>query len=252
MAFRIKEIMRIAKITAWSSLIFFFFAHKALAFEETYRYRLVYGKKAEVCRHMLGVYNKSFTKPWSEKQAKGQAGGDEQYWETQYARFPTSPEFEAILWKVHPYKVNENPHSALYAKFDIDNDGTGDDVLRMGFFNGSPGSWDYISVFPVGVVDLDQFKTQDDFLTNIAPKRKSVLGYPVHQRPFIYKGRTYLHGYTFTPRNTPGADAAEPFSPPEYLLIREYLGGAANDAELQEMSMKLICKFEMIQSATSK
>jgi hypothetical protein len=71
----------------------------------------------------------------------------------------------------------------------------------------------------------------------------------VHQRPFVYKGRTYIHGYTYTPREFAGANPAEPFGAPEYLLINEYLGGPANDAAAQSRnrSMKLVCKYNMIQ-----
>src|SRR5712691_8797836 len=156
---------------------------RALAFDVSYRYEVIEGKDLEICRHMLGTYNKLFKKPWSDEWARKQRSETEILAETLYSRYPTSPEFDAIRWQVHPYLVSKNQHSALYAEFDIDNDGVNDLVVRVGFFTGSPGSWDYISVFPLGTVNLSEFRTQADFLERIALKRRAVLGYPVHQRP---------------------------------------------------------------------
>lgn len=219
----------------------------AAAFDINYRYELTDGKKLEVCSHMLGVYNKHFRKPWDvTAQKKDDA---EEFWETRYSKYPTSPEFDAIQWTTHRYKHNSASNTALYSEFDIDNDGVQDLVVRVGFFRGSPGSWDYIWVFSKGTVDLSQFRTHADFVQRIAPKRKASLGYPAHERPFIYRGRTYIHGYVYTPRTSPGTSASEPFAPPEYLLINEYVGGPATDAEEQarSKSMKLVCRYKMIQ-----
>lgn len=224
---------------------------RALGFEISYHYELIQGKRLPMCQHMLETYNTLFIRPWSSEGERRRNSEPKASGETLYALHPSSPEFDAIQWKVHSYLVGKNQHSALYSEFDIDNDGVNDFVLWVGFFDGSPGSWDYISVFPLGAVDLSDFRTHSDFLEHIVPKRKAVLGYPVHERPFIYKGRTYIHGYTFTPRKFAGGDAAEPFAPPEYTSITEYLGGPANDAEVQRRnrSMKPVCKFNMIQQS---
>jgi hypothetical protein len=225
-------------------------ASQTLAFDISYRYALIEGKNLEVCRHMLGVYDRSFRKPWSvDTTAPRGEDKTEVFAETLYSRYPTSPEFDAIAWKAHPYKVSRNQHSALYAVFDIDNDGVKDLVLRVGFFTGSPGAWDSLWVFPPGAVDFSQFDTHADFLERIAPKRRARIGYPPHQRPFIYRGRTYLHGYVWTPRRQPGTNPDEPFAPPEHILINEYLGGPVDDGATQTLdrSMKLVCKYAMRQ-----
>jgi hypothetical protein len=218
---------------------------KVLAFDLSYRYELVEGKQLEVCRHMLDIYITSFARPWADSAPPKVERGTAQTWETQYSLYPTTPEFEAIHWQAHHYGSDPG-YSAL---FDIDNDGLEDLVVRVGFFSGTPGSWDYIWVFSKGAVDLSEFRTHDDFLRRIAPKARARIGYPIHQRPFLFNGRAYIHGYTYTPEKFRDADPAEPFAPPEYLLIREYRGGRADDADVQKRnrSMKLICKFNMIQ-----
>jgi hypothetical protein len=223
----------------------------ALAFDMSHRYTLREGGEHEVCRHMLDVYNTRFVKAWSRERPKGTKREVKAAVLSGFARYPSSPEFDAIKWQVQWYTVGSMriDDVALYAQFDIDNDGTDELVVWKGFFNGSPGSWDYLSIFGLGAFDIRDLRTAEDFLGGFSEKRKAVLGYPVHQRPFIYRGRTYLHGYTYTPRGYPGADPAEPFAPPENILIREYVGGPANDAEVQNRSgsMRLVCKYDMIQ-----
>ncbi|HZM36205.1 MAG TPA: hypothetical protein VFC18_17170 [Burkholderiales bacterium] len=226
-------------------------ASPALAFEISYTFALLQGKELELCRHMLRTYKDGFARPWVEHAPINDEHKTEAFWETQFARYPSSPEFDAIRWKAHTYKVanTSRSRSALFAEFDIDNDGSKDLVVRVGFFTGSPGSWDYLWIFDPGGVQFNEFHTHADFLKRIAPSRRAVIGYPLHQRPFIYKGRTYLHGYVYTPREFPGSNPAEPFGAPEYFLINEYVGGPARDGDEQQRhrSMKLLCKYELIQ-----
>lgn len=226
-------------------------AGPAIGFDISYHYELTEGKKLDVCRHMLKTYNKLFRIPWSDRWAPRERGRFGVLAETLYAVHPSSPEFDAIRWRTHTYTTHGIEHTALYAEVDVDNDGVKDLVIHKGFFTGSPGSRDYLYVFPLGSVDLGSFRTQTDFLERVSPKRTAVLGYPVHERLFVFKGRTYVHGYVFTPRTFPGADPSEPFGRPEYLLIREYLGGPATDGGVQARvkSMRTVCTFNMAQQA---
>jgi hypothetical protein len=225
------------------------------SFETSYSYRLLEGRDVEVCRHMLRIYNDRFRKPWSDEAAKGSEYEAAGSWETYYSRHPSSPEFNAINWRLHRYKINESyaraTSPALFAEFDIDNDGKKDLVMHVGFFTGSPGTRDQFWVFPSGAVVPSEFRTHEEFLKQIAEKRITVLDNPVHQRPFIYEGRTYMHAYEYTPRTYPGANPSEPFGPPEYLMISEYGGPNVDDWMYKNMRRgglrKPICRYEMRQ-----
>jgi hypothetical protein len=241
-------ILHIALLTALATA-------PSFAFGPSYTYVLAEGRGIDVCEHMLQVYNRRFRTPWTDEEAKGAAYEAAGSWETYYARYPSSPEFESIPWRLHRYKINaQYPYptmAALFAELDINNDGKNELIIHLGFFKGSPGSSDSFWIFPLGVVVPDQFQTHGEFLTEVAEKRITVLNHPVHQRPFIYKGRTYIHGYEYTPRTSPGANPDEPFNPPEYLSISEYVGPDENEWMYKNMKrgavMKRICTYEMLQ-----
>ncbi len=235
-------------IYALTALLLLLPIRQAGAFDITYRYELADGNATKVCRHMLSVYNKRFSRPWDHKSLPEESlrNGD---WKTIYSREPSSPEYEAIKWRTHHYDWNGSAQPVLYAEFDIDNDGVDELILKTAFFYGSPGSWDYLEIYPSKSVDFTKFKTRADYQETVAPHRLALIGFPIHQRPFVVAGTTYLSGYVYTPREGRGANPAEPFTPPEYLLIRRYVGGRAKDAAEQEKfgSMKPVCKFNMIQ-----
>jgi len=226
-----------------------FMTTRAMAFDITYRYELVVGRDREVCRHMLGIYRKEFRRPWADRAAS-LGNRDEELWETQYARFPKIAEFDAIRWKAHPYQTSLR-RTALFAEFDLDNDGANELVVHLGFFTGSPGSRDHFWIFPLASVDITEIRTHADFVARIADKRITVLDHPVHQRPFIYKSRTYLHAYDYTPAAHPGSNPSEPFAPPEFITISEYRGPLVNapEAKLERRGgvMNVVCKIKMIQ-----
>jgi len=237
-------------VSRWCILgLLFQFTTQVLAFEHlTYRYQVKEGKGVDVCQHMLKVYSARFTKLWSGDKASKQHSASNAYWKTIYSRQPSSAEYDAIKWNFHYYKRNGREEPVLHAEFDIDNDGTNELVLKTGFFYGSPGSWDYIEIYPAGSIDFSKFATRADYERNILPHRRAEIAYPLHQRLFIFRGTTFISGYVYTPREFRGANPSEPFAPPEFLLIRKYVGGPARDAVEQEKSMKPVCTFNMIQS----
>lgn len=221
----------------------------ASAFEISYSYELLKGKERAVCQRMLEVYSTGFKKPWSADNLANQPRSLELL-QTRFSRFPTSPEFDSVKWIAHPYEIKGSSNFALYSNIDIDNDGTSELVLKLRFFQGSPGTRDYLYVFPQGAIDFSEFRTHDDFLSRFIEKRITVLEHPVHQRPFIFRKRTYIHRYQFTPRTFPGANPDQPFGAPEYIVISEYRGPAKPSAKQMPKRggvMREVCKFEMVQ-----
>jgi len=197
---------------------------------DSYRYLLVHGKDAAVCRHMHNVYSEKFVFPWKRPtlDLAGKNYGQESNYafpklpgvthepraalEMSYSRHPTSPEFEAIKWQEGRYRFIEpsgKDHGELpmlIAEFDIDNDGKIETVIKARFMEtyyihrGSGGE-DALFVFPKGEVDLSKaIASEILYRPNANDKRPVMISMlpsaPFRLvRPFVVEGVTYLSAY---------------------------------------------------------
>lgn len=206
-----------------------------------YKYQLEDGKDKEVCVHMAEVFNQKFRTPWDRgdrffgtsanpvvfgktlDQAFDRLPGAEFDKMVTYkmllSRYPSSPEFDAVVWKegrvLHPdgqvpphYR---HPVPMLTTEVDIDNDGQKDWVVKHLFMfkmptnviYGAARDHDYsgrdeLGIFPPDGLDL----TKDMTLKQLAwgqnpdrPPRRLGDETGLQLRPFIYKGKTYLSAY---------------------------------------------------------
>ena len=196
---------------------------------DTYRYKLEENNNDKVCLHMAGVYNKFFKKPFNtinDETEYVKSGGvlpplfpgaqDDlrSFINMRFSFQPTSPEFDAIKWKVGkqiqpgseqiPNKYPNFPFIA--ADIDINNDGKIETVIKNEFMSCYiPGCYagdsDVLSIFRKGDIDLMKGPIEWDVFfkgENGHPPLAVIYG-PQSScdlvRPFIYDGVTYLSCY---------------------------------------------------------
>ncbi len=197
---------------------------------DTYRYKLEENNNDKVCSHMESVFSKYFKKPFStindeDEYVKG--GGvlppllpgakDDlrSFVKMSFSFQPTSPEFDAIKWKVgklitpthgEPGGVPNDPFIA--ADIDLNNDGQTKIVIKnefmtcYNFYSADCSPADSWSVFRKG--DIDVMKGPIEWDVPIQgqdghPPLAYIYGRSSEcriVRPFIYDGVTYLSCYS--------------------------------------------------------
>jgi len=213
---------------------------------QVYSYELEVNNDDKVCRHMGKVYNAYFRQPWavhgSESTAytpdglysfpkyPGVEGFNFSMFSIRYSRRPSSPEFDAVPWRVALH-INKVPPYApplavceqyrqekkmgpggggkdcfyplLLANFDIDNDGQVETVVKNSFVTNYPPldhhSRDHYYVFPQGTIDPWQFDYGPEYRSQYKkygswPRILSIEEFLV--RPFIFNGVSYLSSYS--------------------------------------------------------
>lgn len=205
-----------------------------------YRYELVLNKNDKVCKHMKGVFDWSFRRPFdlreiSEKQQR------EGFFPV-YSHYPSSKEFDAIAWSkpilievTHDGKQFLLP--APMAEFDIDNDGENEVVIKRPWFNGAMDSYDSLTVYKKNEIDIDHL-TDWKQLFDLQGKQLRVITTEARIiRPFIFDGRSYLMMYE--------AEGRGAFWGRQTMWVRQYKGGGRNNEETP-LKMEDVCKFNMV------
>jgi len=191
-----------------------------------YRYQLE-SPGSELCEHMTKVFNQHLERPWYvDTEIPG-----EDFFERLpgvvydptvpeiLARFPTSPEFEAVKWREG--RIQRSPGGGrvrqgriLVAELDIDNDGVKEWVVQHQFLYGPLPPLNFImpngnysithsdgyAIFPAGGLDLTMPLSDDNlFDGQISGYATRMLGFPTgtaqQLRFFVFRGKTYLAAY---------------------------------------------------------
>lgn len=245
------------------------------SFGSAYRYKLEMSKDDKVCRHMEKVYKKNFQSPW---MYRADVWGDPDRAKNVFtrlpsvefnadlaqlmskARFPSSPEFEAIKWREGRLKltrekldnkVEEYMLPLLIADFDIDNDGKIDTVIQDGFFGGMVYGADSFSVYPAGTVDMKDLvgtsvmKPRDVQGTRVIHGVENIPIITWHSlRPFILDGVTYFSGARYE-------SPYDGFKPnhiyKDYMDVLKYIKGSRfmRGSEQPPLEFETICRFRM-------
>ena len=238
---------------SWGVIVFLSLAFNARGGEfDTYRYELIKSQDDKVCKHMEGIYNTRFTRPFDHRHVTQVQGIDIppskedklRLYRIKYSLYPTSPEYEAVTWRLRTYHHSEgNPNfgqqPTLIAEVDINNDGMKEVAIKSQFFEGHNG-FENLDVLR-GEFDLQKKQlTPKDFSGREGPQPNSIATCAV-TRLFIYQGVTYVHCYDFF-RPEPGIKGGA-FDPPEQLRIMRYVIGGRSRYEL--FTPEDICEFTM-------
>ena len=194
---------------------------------DTYHYKLEENNNDKVCSHMAGVFSKYFKKPFStiNDEAEYVKGGGvlppllpgakddlRSFINMRLSFQPTSPEFDAIKWKVGKLithtagKVDVLNTPFITADMDINNDGQIETVIKHDFmscylgYGGACNSGDSWSIFRKDDIDLTQGPIEWDVPIqgqNSHPPLAVILENLACNvvRPFVYDGVTYLSCY---------------------------------------------------------
>lgn len=191
----------------------------------TFRYMLKKDQNAEICKHMLHVFNDKFTHLWDAppltsltKDPNYSATGKYAFpllpgvkhspkatFEMRFSAWPTSPEFAAIRWRegravfggcpTGKKCAGEGPIPILVAHFDFDNDRSIDTVIQWAFDSGESSPEGALNVWRGKVLKITGMPVlwaldhpQDKRLTPIMMRGE----YP---RPFICRGVVYVAKY---------------------------------------------------------
>lgn len=273
-----------------SLILFFLTSGNAIAqasYSATYRYKLEMSKDDKVCHHMEKVYKKYFRTPWYDSTFPVDVWKEDDRSrnmfprlpgvdfdrkvpiEMRYARFPSSPEFEAIRWQEGRIKnthqeiqkdrkiveVVDGTAAVLIASFDIDNDGRLDTVIQTSFLTELAGhSGDDFLIIPAGRIDFSQLENMSygDLLQIDGARITNVpMKFWYSLRPFVFDDVVYLNG---TRNGWPMPTIALP--PPalehDYMEVLKYQGGG--EFAKQEdgynhppLLTETICRFRMIE-----
>lgn len=260
-----------------------------------YRYRIEENHDADVCGHMGAVFNERFGWLWGgvrltpHKEPSFAADGpyafprlpgvehdDGMTRRMMLSKVPTSPEFEAIKWQEGRLVFGNPPESAgpqnnvpspmLVAFFDFDNDGKIDTVIKEQFADGynrivygGGAESDYIIVrrseeLSIGPL-LSLWELRNP--SNLSSPHQTPIVTAQYQRPFIYRGMTYVAQYSVNVGNWGGPKEAAPTTPLNlYVPHRESMSvlsyHLSKDKKaldgLPKWDVETICKFRMIQS----
>ena len=166
---------------------------------------LAESKDDVVCNHMAQVYRQAFRQPFELgkiKQVNGvdlpPPGEDKlRLYRVKYSFYPTSPEFDAIRWRVGKYShiyagKDEGERVMITSEFDINNDGIKESVVKSQFFDGSGTGFDVLRVFEQGELDLSREVTSIDLSRGHNGKTPpSYIAGGAIIRPLIFQGVTY-------------------------------------------------------------
>lgn len=221
---------------------------------DTYRYKLMVSKDDKVCKHMERVYNTHFMRPhvsFDEMKDKVPSWLVSKSQPFPYGAlltfYPTSPELEAVQWRLMHYSAKTEPrrNAMLVTDLDINNDGKREIVIKSAFYT----TWDSIEelkIFRPNEIELNAEVTINDLVFDKTGKYPpSYIWGGAVVRPFIFKGTTYLHIYDYKRPGTPG-EVVNAFSPPEKVWIRKLKQGGRTVPESTPAEYEDICEFDMI------
>lgn len=256
-----------------------------------YKYVLEDSQDKNLCGHMTHVFNRSFQTPWDngwlhlEPKPKAFGIPYDQIFErlpgVEYnkgftfsmllAKFPVSPEFDAIHWKegrVESPGVSSSEHiliPVLVTEIDLYNDGKKEWVINQpmgqmrtdeGMIRGNLGDTGDLTIFPSDGFDPNLPLTLHQLVNGQKPDRQPrKLDEPIalQFRPFIYESKTYLSAYkqVWPERkyvtNPPGK-AYQTYPTREYMNILLVVpGGKRNGSQVIETAnTETICRIRMI------
>lgn len=243
---------------------------------DTYRYKLEENNNDKVCLHMAGVYNKFFKKPFAmtideNEYEKGEGNlpallpGAKRDWGSfinmRFSFQPTSPEFDAIKWKVG--KLIRPTHEGervvlnfpfIAADMDLNNNGQIETFIKFGFMRcyisyHSCSPTDSWSVFRKGDIDLLNGPINWDVpiqgQNGHRPLAVMLEDYDCRViRPFIYDGVTYLSCYYQNwGKNRPDIHHSTPDR--EYTDVLKYQGVEKLSAGSTLLKAETVCRFRM-------
>jgi hypothetical protein len=241
---------------------------------DRYRYTLMRNKAPEVCRHMLGVYNKHMQTPWlpnaysaeafaehskyAYPKLPGVAHDSKMTFDMRYSRLPTSREFDALDWREGRYlltggdgKTTERP--MLVTEADIDHDGDIDVLVKISFMarythnagrDGTYGGQD--SIYVLSKRHYERIMADTSALPNLAEFVKGaavLLMFGETIRPFILNGVVLIATYEQIWKNRANAKL-NPDA--EQIRILKYKRGTAFPGPGQsDIDAEALCRFGM-------
>lgn len=213
----------------------------------TYRYDLVLSKDDKVCKHMQGVYNWSFARPFDYRGFSDQERLHSM--PPLPSKYPTSEEFEVVPWQ-YP-KIFTDDGTKIYAlpvaKFDVDNDGKLDTVIKITFFSTPSGPSDEYLVLNDTNLNLKTTITRKELITRQLGKQvPHIVAAGALMRLFILDGVSYFSVYNFSCSDS-SAERCWLHQPPQTMEVMRYDGGGIETfQETKPIAMEHICKFNMI------
>ncbi len=245
-----------------------------------YVFKLEVNNNDKVCKHMQDVYNQYFSRPFAASTdpvdyadggrfalplLPGVQRDPRLSIKARRSLQPISPEFDMVRWQEGRYRhiymdQDRGDQEMLVARFDIDNDGAVETIIKNSFMEGylpsrnsMLGGEDSLFIFRAGELDIGvpiQLKTfyegQDG---HQRPAQIGGYGYPFPYRsirPFIYEGVSYLSVYS---QSWLEEDAGDPYLMPdeEYMQVLEYRSGGDNLGKGKWSPLKIdtICQFRM-------
>lgn len=213
-----------------------------------YSYKLVSSKDDAVCRHMNRLYESRFRSPF-DPDMRTKIRGESKV--PSESRYPSSPEFDAIRWKVlRPMNYladTKGRRHLMIAEFDIDNDGTSDIVAKDAVFDLTPNGFEQFVVFAKHEFDLGRTGGGGDVVVGqrSGARPRIVSTGAAISRPFVLRDIVYLSDYYFAREEDKSQQSV--FLPPEFMRVHKYLGGgyirSASDGEAR---LEEVCVFRMI------
>jgi hypothetical protein len=283
------------RLTAFGTLILlatFMAVSPASAVEPEYSFTLVEDNQPDLCGHMKIVFDQHFKHMWSDPEltkpfdAIFSANSDFAFsllpstphdWRMtmamRYSKVPLGPEFDAIQWhEGHaifgggPPDPSANGNAPLQpylvAYVDIDNDGTIDTLVKIGFTRGY--SWLFSRNEEAGtgemVLTYRNTKIDEAAPTTISELMSGAGKYGTPSiinasliRPFIYNGRTYFatYGQGFgAPKTKHSRDNLKRSVPPhEQMVVSSFAYmDKLDDLGRPKWTWDVLCTFDMDQA----
>jgi hypothetical protein len=237
---------------------------------DIYRYKLELGRNVEVCQHMGKVYNSRFTHLWEYTLSNppgpsfplltGTSDNNPSGYQIGLflSRYPDSPEFNAIDWRVGSYQWNlpdsKKTIPILVARFDIDNDGKPDTVLKTSLMlsvepaeSGAPGGNDELFILDENQFPIDRPLRPADLYGHPGSVRPARISFDLLHiaarsiRPFIYKRVTYLSIYD-------QHEFLDSKGRRDQMWIMKYRAGGSNlgGGKWSALETESVCRFKMI------
>jgi hypothetical protein len=224
---------RLTAIGALNFLATFMVVSPASAVESEYSFTLIEDHQPDLCGHMKIVFDQHFKHMWSDPELTKpfdvifSASSDFAFsllpstphdWRMtmamRYSKVPSSPEFDAIQWhEGHAIfgrgpdpsaNVNAASQPYLVAHIDIDNDGTIDTIVKIGFTRGyswlfsrneEAGTGEMMLIYRNTNIDETAPTTISELMSGGGKYGKPSIINASLIRPFIYVGKTYFATY---------------------------------------------------------
>lgn len=258
------------------AVLAFAIAGCARAEDRTYDYLLEIDRDAALCEHMSQVFNALFRQPWRDEMdvsfnaANGKFSFPRLPWvehsdritvDMRFSKLPTSPEFDAISWQEGRAIVGtadsggNTPIPVLIAYFDFDNDGHADTVMKDSFMTHyqyragltNARGPEYLLVWRGERRAFDSMPSMWELQNEVPKDKRPVLSEGLHQRPFIYRGQTYVARYQQDWGSSKVAGEIPWYPLGETMSIVRYaLGAKTLDSDDNTRWMEqTVCEFQM-------